>query len=205
MDISKNISCEEVVILDFETTGLTPKVNRVIEVAAAITKNKKIIKTFTQLMNPGQYIPPFITSLTGITNEMVADKPSPEKVMPKLKEFIGNRLIVAHNANFDRKFLYAEMERANIFINNPVMCTLLLSRRLIPNVYNYKLSTLAEHLNIDATRAHRALSDVQVTAKLWSYLYTQVGQLSGIKQPDFSLLTAISKRPLAVIERSWRT
>ena len=194
-------SCEEVIILDFETTGLSPYYDRVIEVAAIVVKNNKLTDTFTQLMNPSRYIPYFITELTGITNNMVKDQPSPEKVMPKLKQFIGNRLILAHNATFDKKFLIAEMERVNLTIDNHMLCTMILARKLIQDAYNHKLTTLAYHLNIKATKAHRALSDVEVTAKLWGHLYTKVSVKSGIKKPEVPIFMAISKKPKSVIDK----
>jgi DNA polymerase-3 subunit epsilon len=194
-------SCEEIVVLDFETTGLSTEYDRVIEVAAITIKNKKVINTFIQLMNPGKSIPSFISSLTGITNEMVKGKPSPEKVMPKLMKFIGNRPVIAHNASFDKRFLLAEMERAGLSIENHFLCTMVLSRKLIPDAYNHKLTTLASHLNIKSTKAHRALSDVHMTAKLWQHINTKVIDRTGIKKPDLALLTAISKKPKSAIEK----
>ncbi|HLE11355.1 MAG: hypothetical protein A2451_12370 [Bdellovibrionales bacterium RIFOXYC2_FULL_39_8] len=198
---TEEISCDEIVILDFETTGLTPPYDRVIEVAAAIVANNEIVDTFTHLMYPGRSIPYFITDLTGITTSMLKGKPSPEEIMPELKKFIGNRPIFAHNASFDKRFLEAEMARVGLTMNNPVLCTMILSRKLIPQAYNHKLSTLASHLNINATNAHRALADVKVTAKLWSHLYSQISTRAGIERPALSMLTAISKKPKHMIPK----
>lgn len=193
MELSK--SCDEVVVLDFETTGLSAYDDRIIEVGAVIVKGKKVIDKFSELMNPGCYLPRFITDLTGISNSMLKGKPRPQKVMPNLKNFIGNRVILAHNASFDSKFLYAEMNRANLDIDNEILCTLLLSRRLIPDVYDYKLGTLAEFLNVKIGRAHRAIDDALATAKLWNHLHEVVSESLGIKRIESTIFKSISKKP----------
>ena len=184
----------ELVVLDFETTGLSPTRNRVIEVGAVILRNHEIVDSFSELMNPNQKIPGFISSLTGITNEMIKNKPSPESIMPQLKEFIGNRPIVAHNASFDKRFLEVEMKRAHLKVQNPTICTMLLSRRLIPDALNYQLGSLVKHLQIEARRTHRALDDVIVTTGVWNHLHHTVCSLTGIKNPDISIFQTISKK-----------
>lgn len=192
------LSSDEVVILDFETTGLSANDDRIIEVGAAIVKGLKIIKTFSSLCDPGYRIPYFITDITGITNQMIKGKPIPEDVMYDLNEFIGKRPILAHNASFDSKFLYAEMNRINIAINNPVLCTLLLSRRLIQNASNHKLGTLKKYINFkekEGHQDHRALDDVKVTVALWLHLRKCVENLSGCKKIDINLYKKISKMP----------
>jgi DNA polymerase III epsilon subunit-like protein len=107
-------TCDEVVILDFETTGLSSDYDRTIEVGALLVRNHTIIDEFVELMNPGFAVPSFITSFTGISNAMLKGKPKPEIIMPKLLDFIGKRPIVAHNASFDKRFLMAELARANL-------------------------------------------------------------------------------------------
>ncbi|MBL6989064.1 MAG: 3'-5' exonuclease [Bacteriovoracaceae bacterium] len=192
-------NCDEVVILDFETTGLSAHYDRIIEVGAIIVKDNKVTNSFEQLMNPGRYISSTITKITGITRSMLQDKPRPEVVMPKLKQFIGDRVILAHNASFDQKFLDSEMNKAGLTIDNPILCTLLLSRRLIPNIYNYKLATIANHLQIKVDRAHRALDDVLTTAKVWEHLQQVVRRSTGLTSPDHKILTRISKTPKASV------
>jgi len=152
-------------------------------------------------MNPGFLIPSFITGITGISNLMLKGKPSPEKVMPELKRFIGKRVILAHNASFDSKFLYSEMKRARLKIDNPIICTLLLSRRLMPNVTNYKLGTLANHLNYKIENAHRALDDVKATSIVWNHLYKQVQYFTGIQEPNAQIFTTIGQTPKGSIEK----
>jgi len=187
--------CDEVVILDFETTGLSADEDRIIEVGAVIVKGKKVIGKFSELMYPECHLPYFITDLTGISSAMLRDKPIPQKIMPKLKKFIGNRVILAHNASFDSKFLYAEMARANLDIENEILCTMLLSRRLIPDVYDYKLGTLAEYLDVKIGRAHRAIDDALATAKLWNHLHGIVSNSLGIKKVESNILKSITKKP----------
>lgn len=189
---------DEVVILDFETTGLSASDERVIEVGAAIVKDQKITKTLSSLCDPGYRIPYFITNITGITNQMVKGMPKPEDVMYDLNEFIGTRPILAHNASFDSQFLYAEMNRIDVDIDNPILCTLLLSRRLIQNATDHKLGTLKKHINFKETKGHqdhRALDDVKVTAALWLHLRKCVENLSGCKIFDINLYKKISKMP----------
>jgi len=188
---------DELVILDFETTGLSPTYARVIEVGAILVKNEAIVGKLSQLMDPGCFIPYFITDITGITNQMIRGKPSPEKFMPELKQFIGNRPILAHNASFDEKFLVSEMENIGKQIDNKFLCTLKLSRRLIPDSPNYKLSTLTSHLKVKLSKehkAHRALNDVMSTFHVWMYLKEYVSK-SINSSPCFELLSKLERQP----------
>jgi DNA polymerase-3 subunit epsilon len=175
----ENQEADELIILDFETTGLSPNFARIIEVGAVLVKGNKVIDQITQLLHPGSSIPFFISELTGITNQMLKGKPTPESFMPTLHSFIGKRPILAHNALFDQKFLISEMHRIGIEICNPFLCTLKLARRLIHDVPNYKLTTLTEHLKFKthkAHKAHRALDDVLVTVDLWLHMHNIVSK-----------------------------
>ncbi len=188
---------EELVILDFETTGLSPTYARIIEVAAIVVRGQEIIDEFSQLMFPGCAIPYFITEITGITNQMVKGQPSPEETMSKFKTFIANRPIFAHNAPFDQKFLISEMENIGKKVDNKFLCTLKLSRRLIPSSPDYKLTTLISHLNIKMPKehkAHRALSDVMSTYHVWMHMKNYVTENIN-KIPDIALLQAIERQP----------
>lgn len=175
--------CNEVAVLDFETTGLSSDYDRVIEVGALLIKNHKIIDEFVELMNPGVDLPYFITSLTGISSSMLKGKPKPERIMPKLVKFIEDRPIIAHNASFDKRFLMAELSRAKLAINNPFLCTMRLAKKLIPDANSYKLTDIADHVGIrvNSKSSHRALFDVKVTAKLWKYLHADVVNRTGIR------------------------
>ena len=189
---------EPLVILDFETTGLSPDFARIIEVGAVLVEENRIVDSFSRLMNPGFYIPSFITEITGITNKMVEDMPSPEEVMPFLQKFIGKRQIMAHNASFDKKFLFSEMARVDLVLRNPFLCTLKLSRRLIHDSSSYSLGNLAGYLNLDTEETgqmHMALYDVKVTFQLWKYLQNVVVRKSGLSEHDLKLYHEISKKP----------
>ena len=133
----------EVVIIDFETTGLSASYDRIIEVGAAVVNNSGIVDTFVTLCNPKVMLPYFITDITGITTSMLKGKPSPEDIMPSLRDFIGERPVLAHNASFDSQFLHSEMCRANLKMNNQFLCTMLLARRLIHETRDHKLLLLS--------------------------------------------------------------
>lgn len=188
---------EEVVVIDFETTGLSTEYCRIIEVGAAIVNNRGIVDRFSQLMNPGTTIPSFITALTGISNRMVMGKPVPEEVMPHLAEFIGRRPLVAHNASFDSRFFRAEMGRADIVLSPEFFCTLRLSRRLIPDLPDYKLGTLASFMGIGSlysSNAHRAMHDVEITSEVWRFLREEACRLSSTGKADLKVLQMVMKK-----------
>lgn len=188
---------DELVILDFETTGLSPIDARIIEVGAIVIRGTEIVDKLSQLMYPGCSIPYFITDITGITNQMLKGKPTPEKFMPKLKKFIGNRPILAHNASFDQKFLVSEMENIGKSVDNKFLCTLKLARRLILNAPDYKLTTLTSHLKIKIPKdhkAHRALNDVMATFGVWLYMKKYVSDY--IKtSPDLNFFVKLMRQP----------
>lgn len=194
-----NTPAYEVVVLDFETTGLSPPMARVIEVGAFRVRQGQVLETFHTLMNPGCIIPHFITSLTGITNDMLRKQPCPEEVMPRLHSFIGNRPLVAHNASFDARFLKAELARCELEFHNPVFCTVKLARRLMPGLASYRLQTLATHLGFSATGCyHRAIADAEVTAQIWSHLESHLTEhLTGFPTPDAWM--RLQKTPAAKI------
>jgi DNA polymerase-3 subunit epsilon len=187
---------EELVILDFETSGLSPSYSRIIEVGAVIIKGQEILESFSALCKPNIPISYEITSITGITNQMLEDKPPPEEVIKDFCEFIGDRPLLAHNASFDSRFLKSEMEHISRTLHNPFLCTLLLARRLIPNAINHKLGSLKRHIGYqeeEGHQDHRALDDVKVTASLWIHLKSLVEEKTGQKTLDFSVYQALSR------------
>jgi DNA polymerase III subunit epsilon len=103
---------EPVVVIDFETTGLSPEHGaRATEIAAVLVRNGQVVDRYQSLMNAGQRIPPFIQSLTGITNSMIRTAPPAPQVMAEVADFVGDYPLIAHNASFDRKFWQAELAR----------------------------------------------------------------------------------------------
>src|SRR5450759_2269696 len=145
----------ELVVLDFETTGLTPAYDRTIEVAATLLVDHRPLETFHQLMHPGMRLPSFITSLTGITDAMVRGQPRPEEVMPRLQQFVRGLPIVAHNAAFDRGFLHAELVRAGFRPQSEFLCTMRLARRLLPGLPSYRLGALVDALQVNPPDARQ--------------------------------------------------
>ena len=192
-----------IAIIDFETTGLSAGTDRIIEVAAVVIGDDGITATFSQLMDPGVYIPAFITGLTGISNAMVRGKPRPESVMPRLRAFLGEHACVAHNASFDQRFFTAEMDLAGQRHERPFVCTLMLARRLLQRAPTHQLGTLARVLNLAkpaGMQAHRALADVLMTYELWKHLTALVssrmnGQVAGV-----DVMRAIQRKSKALTE-----
>jgi DNA polymerase III subunit epsilon len=189
----------ELVILDFETTGLVPSYDRTIEVAATLLVDHRPVDTFSQLMDPGRRLDPFITSLTGITDEMLRGQPRPEDVMPHLRRFVGGRPIVAHNASFDRRFLQAELARAGLDANSEFLCTMRLARRLEPGLPSYRLAALVQSLGLRLSSApsyHRSVADVNHTVALWQRLHAIVQHHTGLASPPVKVLSKLMRTPV---------
>jgi len=161
------------VALDVETTGLSPIANELIEVSAIKYNGNKKIETFSTLIKPKCRIPYNITNITGITNEMVENSPSVEEVMPKLVEFIGSNPIVAHNANFDYKFI--QNYSNNSFSKNVLVDTVQIGRKLFPKLANHKLGTIAKHIGIQEDGFHRAEFDCECCAQIYIKYLENIG------------------------------
>lgn len=160
------------VVLDFETTGLSPIENNIIQIGAIRYVNFEVVEEYNTLVNPNEDISSTITRITGITNNDVANAPTIEMVLPTLLEFINKDVVVAHNASFDMKFLLENIERLNLTINKfRVIDTLSLARKSINETENHKLPTLKAFLNLDHLESHDALADCKVTGELYKYCY----------------------------------
>lgn len=159
------MSEEIFVAIDVETTGLSPEANELIEVSAIKYQGGKKVDTFCTLIKPKQRIPSRITDITGITNKMVENSPQVEEIMPRLIQFIGNYPIVAHNANFDYKFI--QNYSNNSFSKNKVIDTVAISRRMYPNLPNHRLGTIAKQIGIKEDGFHRAEFDCECCAKIF--------------------------------------
>lgn len=157
------------VVFDLETTGAKAPPCRITEVGAYLVKKGEIADEFHSLVNPETPIPAFITALTGISDDMVADAPLFGDVAPRFLEFIGDSVLVAHNAHFDMGFLNHEIGRVfeDYRVWNPSLCTVQLSRRLVPQIENHKLKTLAKHFSVDLINHHRASDDAKATAHVF--------------------------------------
>jgi DNA polymerase-3 subunit epsilon len=192
------VTTREMVVLDFETTGLTPAFDRTIEVAATLLVDHRPVETFHQLMDPGMRLPSFITALTGITDAMLGGQPKPEQVMPRLQQFVRGLPIVAHNAAFDRGFLHAELARAGLRPQSEFLCTMRLARRLAPGLPSYRLDALLDALNVrdpNARQFHRSVADVNHTIAIWRDLHARFAEETGLGEPAVSLLGALMRKP----------
>lgn len=167
---------ESYIVIDTETTGLDASVDSVIEVSALRCVCGEITDSFSSLVRPplrgdGTYVDDFISSLTGITNDMLRDAPDPADVFPALRSFLGDSILVGHNISFDLKFLSAAFESV---CANPLtadVCdTLRLSRRLLPDLPHHRLGDVAAALGVTVDTAHRSLSDCETTQKCLSAL-----------------------------------
>lgn len=194
---------ETLAVIDFETTGLgATKGGRATEIAAVLVQGGEIVGRFQSLINSGAWVPPFITQLTGITNEMLQAAPPARAVMHEVARFTKGCPLVAHNASFDRGFWQAELARAACHPDtaHAFACTMLLSRRLYPQAENHQLGTLARlHALPSAGRAHRALADAEVTAHLLIRMQQDVaerfaGSLAG-GRVTHALLSAMQRTP----------
>lgn len=185
------------VILDFETTGLSPNMgDRSIEIGAVRIENGEIIDRFQELMNPGFRISRFIEEYTGITNRMLKDMPSCDEVMDRFADFIGNDNLLAHNASFDKRFLDAELARINRDYKGHFACSLLVARRIYQHAPNHKLGTLIAYKNIPSDGSfHRALYDSEMTTKLWLTILDDIRQNYSLENIPFTLMKKLEKTP----------
>lgn len=164
----KKIDEEEFVVFDIETTGLNSHTNKIIEIGAVKIKAGRIIDRYSQLINPGISIPYHITEITSITNEQVANQPKINEVIGKFVEFIGDAVLVAHNAPFDMGFIKRDIkEYLNIDLENSVIDTLQMARDLFPDFKKYGLGDLNKSLGLALEKHHRAVDDSQATANMF--------------------------------------
>ena len=156
------------VLLDLETTGLDPRSDSIIEIGAVRVRDFEVTDQFSSLVRPPVPISPFITSLTGISNEMVADAPDIGTVLPAFMDFVGSSLVMGHNVNFDVNFLYENCLRLfGCGFRNDFVDTLRLSRKLFPAERHHRLCDMEARFHLHNTNAHRALSDVILTKECY--------------------------------------
>ena len=164
----KKIDEEEFVVFDIETTGLNSHTNKIIEIGAVKIKAGRIIDRYSQLINPGISIPYHITEITSITNEQVANQPKIDEVIGKFVDFIGDAVLVAHNAPFDMGFIKRDIkEYLNIDLESSVIDTLQMARDLFPDFKKYGLGDLNKSLGLALEKHHRAVDDSQATANMF--------------------------------------
>jgi DNA polymerase-3 subunit epsilon len=193
--ITSHAKADTIVVLDFETTGLSPDCgDRAIEIGAVKIVDGKFVERFQKLMNPGFAISGFIAEYTGISNAMLKNAPPCKDVMAEFHEFIGSYNLVAHNASFDKRFLDSEFSKISKVYTGAFSCSMLLSRRLIQDAENHKLETLIRHLKIETEGAfHRALYDAEMAGKLWLVMIEGIADKTKLATVPFDLTNKLCK------------
>lgn len=173
------------VVFDIETTGLSVVNNKIIEIAGVKMREGKEIDRFAKFVNPHERIPYNIQQLTNITDEMVKDAPELEPVMREFVEFVGDSVLVAHNARFDIGFIQAACKRIGLpELTNPVLDTLELARLLHPSMKNHRLNTLADKYKVSLENHHRAIDDSIALGGVMFGLLQDAAQMRNITMLD---------------------
>ena len=198
-DTSVALRDVEFCVLDLETTGGSSEFEAITEIGAVKYRGGEEIGRFATLVNPQRAIPSFITVLTGITDSMVASAPTIDETLEPLLEFIGDSVLVAHNARFDVGFVNAALVRAGRErLSNRVLDTVGLARRLVgADVDNCKLATLAASLGLAHQPSHRAINDVLATGDLLHHLIERAAGFGVFDLNDFAALAKIGRHPQA--------
>ncbi|MBX0334979.1 GIY-YIG nuclease family protein [Pontibacter sp. HSC-14F20] len=157
-------------IIDIETTGSQPTQDRITEIAIFIHDGKEIVDKYSTLINPQRPIPYYISQLTGITDDMVQDAPKFYEVAKEIVQFTEGMVFVAHNVRFDYSFIKKEFADLGFTFQRKTLCTVRLSRSLIPGLPSYSLGKLCKSIDIDLQMRHRAIGDAEATAKLFDKL-----------------------------------
>ena len=158
---------DDYVVFDLETTGFSQEKDKIIEIGAVRVKNGKICEKYSTFVNPERGIPERITDLTSITNDMVKEAPTIETVLPEFLEFIGDSVLVAHNAGFDHGFIRQKAKEQGMETDFTVVDTVGLARVLFPELAKYKLDNIAKKLKISLENHHRAVDDAGATAEIF--------------------------------------
>ena len=174
-------------VLDIETTGLSFRTEKITEIGVMKVKNGKVIDSFECFVNPEKPIPQRVVEVTHITDDMVKDAETIEKVFPKFLDFIEDSVLVAHNADFDIGFLKYNAKQLGYTLENAYVDTLRLAKEIFPNYKKYKLGIIAENLGIEVLVAHRALDDVDTTVKVFKIM------LDKLKEKGANTLDDIAK------------
>jgi DNA polymerase III epsilon subunit family exonuclease len=163
--LSDHLDNATFVVVDVETTGMSPIEDRITEIAMMKVRNSVLVNEFSTLVNPLVNISHFITDLTGIDNLMVQDAPTAREIMPDVAEFLRDSVFVAHNAAFDWGFVsHSAIRERGIELDNPQLCTVKLSRKILPTLPSRSLGPVAQFLDVNIPQRHRASGDAYATA-----------------------------------------
>lgn len=180
---------DEYIVFDIETTGLNPITESITEIGAVKIVKGEIADTFSTFVYPGKHIPIQITKLTGINDDMVKDALSVKEALASFSEFAGGACLVAHNASFDTSFIFRKGKESGILFKNGVIDTLMLCKRIYPQLHSYGLNHIADHLGLPL-KHHRALNDAECTAKIF---LDCMQQMAGRGLEDFSQIDEFTK------------
>ena len=168
---------DEFIVFDLETTGLSVLNSEIIEIGAVKIQGGKVISVFNEYVKPTVSIPQNITELTGIDDSMVADADSIDKVLPRFLEFIGNRLLIAHNANFDVSFIRKAARDLGYAFANPYLDTVTLSRFLNADLKSHKLDAVAKYYDLGEFNHHRASDDAEMLSEIFFKMLEKMDRL----------------------------
>jgi DNA polymerase-3 subunit epsilon len=157
-------------VVDIETTGGNATYGKIIEIAIVVFDGLQVVEKFSSLVNPQRPIPPFITSLTGISSKIVANAPVFEEIAERVQALTENKVFVAHNVNFDYSFVKKEFSLLGLDYNRKKLCTVRLARKLVPQAKRFNLGSICGYLGIEIKDRHRALGDAEATVQLLSAL-----------------------------------
>ena len=177
------------VVFDIETTGLSPQYDKITEIGAVCIENGQVTGTFSELVNPERAIPRKIVSLTGISPEMVKDKPTIEVILPKFFEFCRGAVLVAHNASFDTSFVFKAADDMGLDRTFPYIDTLALARVVLPELSRHRLDTLTKYFNVSLENHHRAYDDAHATAEVFLCLLQKAGY-----QPPYEINASFNRQ-----------
>ncbi len=168
-------------ICDIETNGGNKTTGKITEIAIYVFDGESVIDSFTSLINPESYIPPFITEMTGIDNAMVANAPKFYEVARRIVEITSNRTFVAHNVSFDYGMIQKEFKDLGYDFKRPKLCTVELSRKYLKGHQSYSLGKLCNDLNIPIHGRHRASGDALATVELMRLILQAHTQTQGLQ------------------------
>ena len=157
-------------IVDIETTGGYAAANGITEISIHVFDGNTVTEKFETLINPNQPIPYYITAMTGISDKMVANAPTFEDVAEKIYTILYDKIFIAHNVSFDYSFVKSHLKEAGFDLNSKKLCTVRLSRKIIPGLPSYSLGKLCQSLGITVNDRHRAGGDTTATVKVFQLL-----------------------------------
>lgn len=185
------------IAFDLETTGTLPGVDRIVEIGAVRFVNGEVDSVFSTLVDPRIPIPEGASRVNGITTDMVAGKPTIDRLLEPFAEFCGHDILVAHNAPFDTQFLTADIRKFECKApKGSILDTYAMAKRVFPGLPNYKLGTLVQHLKIPSAEFHRAEQDASYCGRLFLAMLEKVAG-PGLMLPIENLVALTGKAALA--------